>query len=294
MQIIQAVSELRKTLKGQASIGFVPTMGNLHAGHICLVELAKQHAQCVVVSIFVNPLQFGPNEDLANYPRTLEADCEKLKAAGCDIVFTPSVAEIYPAFDGKTLGQTMTIQPPPIANVLCGATRLSHFAGVATVVMKLFNIVFYNTVQPNVAVFGKKDFQQLFIIKEMVKQFNLPIEIIAGETVRETSNLALSSRNSYLTDVQRTSANQLNSALQSIVNQVKNGNKDFVQLEQQAATQLSKQGWEVDYISIRSSTTLQPASQRDKDLIVLGAAKIINKTSGKTRLIDNIELCITD
>ncbi len=294
MQIIQTVSELRKTLKSQASIGFVPTMGNLHAGHICLVELAKQHAQCVVVSIFVNPLQFGPNEDLANYPRTLEADCEKLKAAGCDIVFTPSVAEIYPAFDGKTLGQTMTIQPPPIANVLCGATRLSHFAGVATVVMKLFNIVFYNTVQPNVAVFGKKDFQQLFIIKEMVKQFNLPIEIIAGETVRETSNLALSSRNSYLTDVQRTSANQLNSALQSIVNQVKNGNKDFVQLEQQAATQLSKQGWEVDYISIRSSTTLQPASQRDKDLIVLGAAKIINKTSGKTRLIDNIELCITD
>jgi pantoate--beta-alanine ligase len=294
MQIIQTVSELRKTLKSQASIGFVPTMGNLHAGHIRLVELAKQHAQCVVVSIFVNPLQFGPNEDLANYPRTLEADCEKLKAAGCDIVFTPSVAEIYPAFDGKTLVQTMTIQPPPIANVLCGATRLSHFAGVATVVMKLFNIVFYNTVQPNVAVFGKKDFQQLFIIKEMVKQFNLPIEIIAGETVRETSGLALSSRNSYLTDVQRTSASQLNSTLQSIVNQIKNDNKDFVQLEQQAATQLGKQGWEVDYISIRSSTTLQPASQQDKNLIVLGAAKIINKTSGKTRLIDNIELCITD
>jgi pantoate--beta-alanine ligase len=289
MQIIQTVSELRKALKKQTSIGFVPTMGNLHAGHINLVELAKQHAECVVVSIFVNPLQFSPTEDLANYPRTLEADCEKLKAAGCHIVFTPSVAEMYPDFDSKNLNQTMTIDPPPIASVLCGATRLKHFAGVATVVMKLFNMV-----QPDVAIFGKKDFQQLFIIKEMVRQFNLPIEIIAGETVRETSGLALSSRNSYLTDIQRTSASQLNSALQGIVNQVKIGNKDFVQLEQQASVLLTSQGWEVDYISIRSSTTLQPASQQDKNLIVLGAAKIINKTSGKTRLIDNIELCITD
>jgi len=289
MQIIQTVSELRKALKKQTSIGFVPTMGNLHAGHINLVELAKQHAECVVVSIFVNPLQFSPTEDLANYPRTLEADCEKLKAAGCHIVFTPSVAEMYPDFDSKNLNQTMTIDPPPIASVLCGATRLKHFAGVATVVMKLFNMV-----QPDVAIFGKKDFQQLFIIKEMVRQFNLPIEIIAGETVRETSGLALSSRNSYLTDIQRISASQLNSALQGIVNQVKIGNKDFVQLEQQASVLLTSQGWEVDYISIRSSTTLQPASQQDKNLIVLGAAKIINKTSGKTRLIDNIELCITD
>ena len=289
MQIIQTASELRNALKRQDSIAFVPTMGNLHAGHIHLVKLAKQHANCVVASIFVNPLQFSPTEDLANYPRTLEADCEKLAAAGCDIVFTPSVAEIYPAFDGKNLRQTMTIDPPPIANVLCGATRLSHFAGVATVVMKLFNMV-----QPDVAVFGKKDFQQLFIIKEMVRQFNLPIEIIAGETVREANGLALSSRNGYLTDTQRASASQLNSALQSIVNQIKNGNKDFVQLEQQASAQLSKQGWEVDYISIRSSTTLQPASALDKNLIVLGAAKITNKTSGKTRLIDNIELCITD
>lgn len=289
MQIIHTVSELRKSLKNQASIGFVPTMGNLHAGHIHLVKIAKQHATCVVASIFVNPLQFSPTEDLANYPRTLDADCRKLAAAGCDIVFTPSVTEIYPTFDGKNLMQTMTIDPPPIANVLCGATRLSHFAGVATVVVKLFNMV-----QPDVAVFGKKDFQQLFIIKEMVRQFNLPIEIIAGETVREANGLALSSRNGYLTDAQRSAASQLNSALQSIVNQIKNGNKDFVQLEQQASTQLSKQGWDVDYISIRSSTTLQPASALDKHLIVLGAAKITNKTSGKTRLIDNIELCITD
>jgi pantoate--beta-alanine ligase len=288
MQIIQTVSELRKALKNQAlrnqnQVGFVPTMGNLHAGHIALVTQAKQHAKCVVVSIFVNPLQFSPTEDLANYPRTLEADCEKLKAAGCDIVFTPSVAEIYPH------EQTMTIDPPPIANVLCGATRLSHFAGVATVVMKLFNMV-----QPQFAVFGKKDFQQLFIIKEMVKQFNLPIEIIAGETIREANGLALSSRNGYLTDAQRAAASQLNSALQGIVNHIKTGGNDYLKLETLATEQLTKQGWEVDYISIRSSTTLQPAMQTDQDLIVLGAAKIINKTGGKTRLIDNIELCLTD
>jgi pantoate--beta-alanine ligase len=293
MQIIQTANELRNVLKTKPSIAFVPTMGNLHAGHIALVEIAKQHAAhipkpCVVVSIFVNPLQFSPTEDLANYPRTLEADFEKLKAAGCDIVFTPSVAEIYADFDGKTLNQSMTIDPPPIAKVLCGATRLSHFAGVATVVMKLFNIV-----QPDVAVFGKKDFQQLFIIKEMVKQFNLPIEIIAGETVREANGLALSSRNGYLTDAQRGLAAQLNSALQGIIISIKSGKKDFVQLEQQTSALLTSQGWEVDYISIRSSTTLQPASQSDKNLIVLGAAKITNKTSGKTRLIDNIELCLT-
>jgi pantoate--beta-alanine ligase len=282
MHIIHTVAELRNILKNQHSIGFVPTMGNLHDGHIALVTQAKQYTKCVVASIFVNPLQFSPTEDLANYPRTLEADCEKLKAAGCDIVFAPSVAEIYPH------EQTMTIDPPPIANVLCGATRLSHFAGVATVVMKLFNMV-----QPDVAVFGKKDFQQLFIIKEMVRQFNLPIEIIAGETVREANGLALSSRNGYLNDVQRASASQLNSALQGIVTQIKNGNKNFIQLEQQASALLTSQGWEVDYISIRSSTSLQPATLLDKNLIVLGAAKIINKTSGKTRLIDNIELCLT-
>lgn len=293
MQIIQTVVELRAALKTQSNIGFVPTMGNLHAGHIALVTQAKQHAahipkSCIVASIFVNPLQFSPNEDLANYPRTLEADCEKLKHAGCDIVFTPSVAEIYPDFDGKSLNQSMTIDPPPIANVLCGATRLSHFAGVATVVMKLFNIV-----QPQVAVFGKKDFQQLFIIKEMVKQFNLPIEIIAGETVREASGLALSSRNGYLTIEQKVQASQLNSALQGIIRAIENGNKDFVQLEVHATTQLNKQGWDVDYISIRSSSNLQPASTLDNNLIVLGAAKITNKTAGKTRLIDNIEFHIT-
>jgi pantoate--beta-alanine ligase len=266
-------------------------MGNLHAGHIALVETAKQHASCVVASIFVNPLQFSPTEDLSAYPRTPEADVEKLKAAGCDIVFTPSVREMYPDFDEHdlnqrmTLNQTMTISPPPIANVLCGATRLKHFSGVATVVLKLFNLV-----QPDVAVFGKKDFQQLFIIKEMVRQFNMPIEIIAGETVREASGLALSSRNGYLSDAQRAAAAQLNSALQGIVNAIQHGQTDYLALEQQASAHLHSQGWDVDYISIRSSTTLQLATVADKALVVLGAAKIINKTAGKTRLIDNIEL----
>jgi pantoate--beta-alanine ligase len=288
MQTIQTVSELREALASRASIGFVPTMGNLHDGHIALVKTAKQHASCVVASIFVNPLQFSPTEDLSAYPRTPEADYEKLAAAGCDIVFTPSVLEMYPNFDGKDLNQSMTIDPPPIASVLCGATRLKHFAGVATVVMKLFNMV-----QPNVAVFGKKDFQQLFIIKEMVRQFNLPIEVLAGETVREANGLAMSSRNSYFNNTQLGLAGQLNHALQDIVIAIKTGDQQFVKLEKHTRTLLTTLGWEVDYISIRSSINLQPATAQDKNLVVLGAAKLINKTGGKTRLIDNIELCLT-
>lgn len=292
MQIIHTVSELRKALKSQDNIGqkvgFVPTMGNLHAGHIALVTLVKQHAQIVVASIFVNPLQFSPSEDLANYPRTLDADFEQLKAAGCDFVFVPSMAEIYPDFDNNNLNQTMTIDPPPIASVLCGATRLKHFAGVATVVLKLFNMV-----QPDFAVFGKKDFQQLFIIKEMVRQFNLPIEIIAGETVREASGLALSSRNGYLNAEQHKVAAQLQQGLQKIVARIQSGRKDYAHLENAASDWFFANGWDVDYISIRSSSTLQPATSADKNLIVLGAAKIMNKTGGKTRLIDNIQLCIT-
>lgn len=256
-------------------------MGNLHAGHIHLVNLAKQHADCVVVSIFVNPLQFGANEDLANYPRTLEADIEKLKAAGADIVFTPSVAELYPRFDGKNLNQNLTIALPAIADVLCGASRPGHFAGVATVVAKLFNLI-----QPQIAVFGQKDFQQLFVIRELVNQLNYPIEIIAGETIREASGLALSSRNGYLSESAHAAASQLNQALREIVNALKNGANDFIQLENLAAQQLSNLGWIVDYISIRSANSLLPATIEDKNLVILGAAKL-----DKTRLIDNIEFC---
>ncbi|MGB4810921.1 MAG: pantoate--beta-alanine ligase [Methylophilaceae bacterium] len=292
MQIIHTVTELRAALKQQTSIGCVPTMGNLHAGHIALVNVAKQHAQCVVVSIFVNPLQFGVNEDFGSYPRTLEADCEMLSTAGVNIVFAPTVAEMYPQMtenpsDGNNLNQSMSITPPPIANTLCGATRPGHFSGVATVVMKLFNIV-----APTVAVFGKKDFQQLFIIKEMVKQFNLPIEIVAGETKREASGLAMSSRNGYLNDMQCAQAAQLNMALQGVIHQLKSGNQDFITLEKDATEQLSHTGWEVDYIAICSAITLQAAQRHDKQLVVLGAAKISNKQAGKTRLIDNIEVNI--
>ena len=285
MQIIHTVSELRAALNTQTSIGFVPTMGNLHAGHIHLVTLAKQQAHCVVASIFVNPLQFGANEDFGSYPRTLEADCEKLKAAGADIVFAPTVTAMYPDFDGKNLNQSMTITTPAIADVLCGASRPGHFSGVATVVMKLFNLV-----KPNIAVFGKKDFQQLFIVKEMVKQFNLAIEIIEGETMREASGLAMSSRNGYLNEAQCAQAAQLNNALQAVVQQLKSGHQNFVSLENQAAAQLNNAGWEVDYISIRSALSLQPAQVEDKQLVILGAAKINNNQAGQTRLIDNIEV----
>jgi pantoate--beta-alanine ligase len=283
MEIIASISELRNTLKSQDQIAFVPTMGNLHDGHIKLVEIAKQHAKCVVVSIFVNPLQFGPQEDLTNYPRTLEADCRKLQAAGASIVFTPSVEEMYPdaisTTKGLNLGQTMKVTPPPIANELCGASRPGHFDGVATVVAKLFNIV-----QPTIAVFGKKDFQQLFIIRDLVKQFNLPIEIIAGETVREPSGLAMSSRNGYLTDAEKTQAAQLYKMLESIVLRVRNGTAELGLLAGAASLALKELGWDVDYVSFRSQTTLMPANSEDQQLVVLAAAKL-----GSTRLIDNID-----
>lgn len=289
MQRIYTADELRTTLKAQHSIAFVPTMGNLHDGHIALVTLAKQHAQCVVASIFVNPLQFGPNEDFASYPRTLEADCKRLEEAGADIVFIPSVTEMYPDFDGTQLNQSMTISAPPIASELCGASRPGHFSGVATVVMKLFNLV-----MPQVAVFGKKDFQQVFVIKELVRQFNLPIQIIAGDTVREPSGLAMSSRNGYLTPAQKAEAAQLHQCLVSIVDAIKQGNTDFAGLTQSATQALTQQGWLVDYISVRAADTLQPATSLETNpdtnqgtqLVVLIAAKL-----GNTRLIDNIDFC---
>ncbi len=284
MQIIHTASALREALKSQTNIAFVPTMGNLHAGHIHLVEIAKQHGQCVVVSIFVNPLQFGANEDLATYPRTLEADCDKLKTAGATIVFAPTVEEMYPDFDGNTLNQTMTITAPPIANELCGASRPGHFSGVATIVMKLFNMV-----MPQVAIFGQKDFQQLFIIKQLVRQFNLPIKVIGVDTVREANGLAMSSRNGYLSVEQHHQASQLNQSLQNIVTQIQNNTQQnhlvkFHQLENEAIASLKTQGWIVDYVSIKSALTLSDASSTDSHLVVLAAAKL-----GNTRLIDNIE-----
>ena len=286
MRVISKAHELSALLAKQNAIAFVPTMGNLHAGHIQLVEMAKAQNACVVVSIFVNPLQFGANEDLANYPRTLDADLAKLEAAGADIVFTPNEREIYPDFDAtnKLTNQNITVALPPIANELCGASRPGHFNGVATVVLKLFNLVFFNGAEKKIAIFGKKDFQQLFIIREMVKQLNLPIQIIAGETKREADGLAMSSRNGYLTPAQRLEAPRLHKALSLVVEAIKSGNQDFAAIENQTSQFLTQLGWVVDYISIRSVATLLPATKGDYQLFVLGAARL-----GSTRLIDNIE-----
>jgi pantoate--beta-alanine ligase len=274
MDKIAHIAELRARLSTETSIAFVPTMGNLHDGHLALVALAKQHASCVVVSIFVNPLQFAANEDLASYPRTLEQDCQKLAAAGVDVVFTPTDAELYPQM------QSITVRLPDIAQELCGAARPTHFEGVATVVLKLFNIV-----QPQVAVFGNKDFQQLFIIGQLIRQLALPIQLISGETVREADGLAMSSRNGYLKIAERMESPRLHRVLQQIVQQVvQQGQRDFAVIESQAMQYLTKLGWIVDYISIRNAMTLTVATEEDKNLVVLGAARL-----GKTRLIDNIE-----
>jgi pantoate--beta-alanine ligase len=276
MEVISTIEALRQRLARESAIAFVPTMGNLHAGHLQLVEIARQRASCVVASIFVNPLQFGANEDLASYPRTLEQDCANLEAAGADIVFTPSVSEMYP------VAQQVLVEPSPVANELCGAARPGHFRGVTTVVLKLFNMV-----QPQVAVFGKKDFQQLFILRDMVQQLNLPIEILAGETARETDGLAMSSRNGYLKPAERMEAPRLYRALLQVVQAAKSGRRDFNAIEAQTAQYLTQLGWIVDYISVRSATTLLPPQPDEQILVALGAARL-----GKTRLIDNIEFAL--
>jgi pantoate--beta-alanine ligase len=276
MDIISSISALRPRLANAGLIAFVPTMGNLHDGHLALVRLACQHGDTVVASIFVNPLQFGANEDFASYPRTLQADCDKLAAAGCDVVFTPNGDELYPT------PQTVLVQPPAIAGELCGAHRPSHFQGVCTVVAKLFNIV-----QPQAAVFGSKDYQQLFILREMVRQLAFPIEIIAGATVREPDGLAMSSRNGYLRPAERKEAPRLYRALQQAVLAVQGGNRNFGVIEAQTTQYLTQLGWIVDYIALRSANTLLVPGVDERKLIILGAARL-----GKTRLIDNIEFAL--
>lgn len=277
MQVFHSAAELRAALAGQTGTAFVPTMGNLHAGHVSLVDLAKRHGQPVVASIFVNPLQFGAGEDFERYPRTLEADCEKLAAAGCDFVFAPDVPELYP------VPQTFTVQPPDsLANDLCGASRPGHFSGVATVVLKLFNLVL-----PHVAVFGRKDFQQLRVIQELVQQFNLPIDIVAGDTLREADGLALSSRNAYLGASERIQAAALQHELAAIVAAIQAGERDFAALTAAAARHLKMARWRVDYIALRDAATLQAPTPGSVRLVVLGAAWL-----GKTRLIDNIEMTL--
>ncbi len=275
MQVISTIVELRARLSKESSIAFVPTMGNLHEGHLNLMRLAREHGRCVVASIFVNPLQFGPNEDFEQYPRTLEADCEKLKGL-VDVVFAPSVNEMYP------VQQSVYLEPPPIANELCGATRPGHFRGMATVVLKLLNIV-----QPQTALFGKKDYQQLQIIHQLVAQLNLPVQIIGGETVRAEDGLALSSRNQYLTESERAEAPFLRQVLQGMRATILQGERDFERLQQQATQALTVHGWLVDYVSVRNRLDLLPANDIQCDWVILTAARL-----GKTRLLDNIEVSV--
>jgi pantoate--beta-alanine ligase len=275
MQTIKTVAELRARLAHEKAVAFVPTMGNLHEGHIELVRIARERGSCVVVSIFVNPLQFGPNEDFDKYPRTLEADCAKLEGLA-DVVFSPSVGEMYPE------KQTIYVEPPPIAKELCGEFRPGHFMGVATVVLKLFNLV-----QPQVAVFGKKDYQQLSVIRQMVIQLNLPIEIVGAETSRAADGLALSSRNQYLSANERTEAAFLSQTLCGVGESLKGGAVEYAALEREAGAALAKRGWQVEYVAVRRQADLGLPAKGERGLVVLAAARL-----GKTRLIDNFEVCL--
>lgn len=282
MKIISNIQDLRDQLRGQNRAAFVPTMGNLHDGHLSLMRIARQHGDPVIASIFVNRLQFGPNEDFDKYPRTFEADIEKLEKEGVYVLFAPTEKDLYPE------PQEYRVQPPHnLGDILEGEFRPGFFNGVCTVVLKLLSCV-----QPRVAVFGKKDYQQLMVIRQMCHQLALPVDIIPGETIRAEDGLALSSRNGYLSTEERTESVQLIQTLQRIQTQVRSttlSSKDIAGLESQAVEHLKNRGWNPDYISIRKRKDLLFASDAElsnqEPLVVLAAAKL-----GKTRLIDNLEI----
>ncbi len=278
MKLIHTISELRTELARYQRPAFVPTMGNLHDGHLALVKQAKPLGDVTVASIFVNRLQFLPHEDFGTYPRTLEADCDKLKTAGCDIVFAPSETELYPEPQGYK------VQPPTeLADILEGHFRPGFFTGVCTVVLKLFNIV-----QPRYAVFGAKDYQQQMVIRRMVAQLALPIEIHTGATLRADDGLALSSRNGYLSAEERAEAVQLSRTLKSMIATLRAGERNVAAIEQHALQTLAGRGWKPDYMTVRRRHDLQPPQAGDfgpDQLVVLGAARL-----GTTRLIDNLEV----
>jgi len=274
MQIHSAIADLRAALQGRGRVVFVPTMGNLHAGHISLMEQARAHGDTVVASIFVNRLQFGPNEDFDKYPRTFQADCDKLATAGVDVLFAPTEADLYPE------PQEYTVEPPTIQNILDGEFRPGHFRGVATVVLKLFNIV-----QPQAALFGKKDYQQLMVIRNMTRQLALPIDILGGETVRAEDGLALSSRNGYLSAAERAEAPHLYRLLNEIRAAIRNGESDTGKLENAAISALTAAGWKTDYVAVRQQADLAMPKAVNAPLVVLAASRL-----GTTRLIDNIEI----
>ncbi len=275
MKIIHTIQELRDWRREAGSVAFVPTMGNLHEGHLALVREAAKRADKVVVSIFVNRLQFGQGEDFDRYPRTLEQDAAKLAGEGVAVLFAPSEQELYP-----NVAQQYNVEPPNLQNELCGAFRPGHFRGVATVVAKLFNIV-----EPDYACFGKKDYQQLVILQGMAADLNFRVEIVPVDIGRAADGLALSSRNQYLSEAERKQAPQLYRELQAIASAVENGNRNYAALEQQAAANLKQAGWQVDYVEIRHAGNLQVAHVGDSELVVLAAARL-----GNTRLIDNVEI----
>ncbi len=282
MQIVHTIAELRQHLSPYKRPAFVPTMGNLHAGHIALVKQAKPLGDVTVSSIFVNRLQFAPHEDFDSYPRTLETDAQRLKDAGCDVLFAPREQELYPE------PQSYKVHPAnDLADILEGHFRPGFFIGVSTVVLKLFSCVFAG-MPSGVAAFGKKDYQQVMVIRRMVRQFALPIEILAGETQRADDGLALSSRNGYLSTDARDEAVQLSMALRALGDAARaSDTPDLPALEAQALQALARRGWKPDYLTVRRRTDLQPPQGplADQPLVVLGAAKL-----GSTRLIDNLEI----
>ncbi|MGQ5523883.1 pantoate--beta-alanine ligase [Chitinimonas sp. PSY-7] len=275
MQIFTTIADFRAWRKNAGFVAFVPTMGNLHEGHISLCTAAKARGGKVVVSIFVNPLQFGQGEDFNTYPRTFEEDCAKLKAVGVDAVFHPGVEQLYPRIE-----QQYKVEPPAIQHELDGQFRPGHFRGVATVVTKLFNIV-----QPDAAMFGKKDFQQLKVIEGMVADLDMPVEIVPVDTGRAADGLALSSRNSYLTETERQEAPRLYRNLSTIKTALEAGETDFVKLTETARADLENHGWRVDYVEIRDQQRLEHARPGDREMVILAAARL-----GKPRLIDNLEV----
>ncbi|WP_371187159.1 pantoate--beta-alanine ligase [Thalassotalea maritima] len=273
-QLRQQISEWRQQ---GLTVGFVPTMGNLHAGHISLVDEAHKHADKIVASIFVNPMQFGANEDIDNYPRTLVDDQQKLIVAGCDLLFTPTPAIMYP----KGLENQTFVEVPDVSTGYCGESRPGHFRGVATVVCKLFNLV-----QPDVACFGLKDYQQVQVIQTMVEDLSMPVNIIPVATMREPSGLAMSSRNGYLTDAERAIAPALHQTLNWLAEQLPD-NADYTALCDAARARIDATGMKTDYIHIAHARTLNVATRDDKELVILAAAHC-----GKARLIDNLQVSL--
>lgn len=275
MQVVDSISAMRALLARRPGIAFVPTMGNLHEGHLALVRDARRRGRIVVVSIFVNRLQFGPKEDFDRYPRTFAPDCASLAKEAVDYVFAPDERGLF-----QVPQDTFVTPTTELADILEGAFRPGYFRGVTTIVAKLFNII-----QPEHALFGKKDYQQLRVIERMVGQLHMPIEIIAGGTVRADDGLALSSRNNYLSPPERDEAPHLSRTMREIAAALQAGERDIARLETKAMSKLQGRGWQVDYITVRKRSDLQPPGKDDASTVVLGAARI-----GKTRLIDSLEV----